>query len=519
MRQREEKAMGSLWERGLICVLVASILLGAGLAYGFDRGREMEVRIATTGPEDIRTFVRMQLTLIDRGEGYVRARVTEPELARLRQLGFDVEVLVEDIDRDLEWVRHLEERPREGTDGYYRSYTEMVNILDSLATNYPDICALYTIGTSVQGRTLYIMKLSDNAAEDEPEPEILFDGAVHGDERIAVEVPLMMIEYLVANYGVLPEITWLINNREIWIDPMVNPDGVISVSRYNANGVDCNRDFGYMWEGWGSSPGPYSQPEVQALRSVMLANQFVHGTSFHSGTEYISYAWSYHSDPTMDDDHYEYLAAGYSSTSGYEYGQGNMGMYPIHGASKDTYYGVMGTIGWTTEISYVKTPPQSQIDYYFELNREAMLYMMEQVGYGITGTVTDSITHDPLPAIVTVVEIDWPVYTDPEVGDYHRFVLPGTYSLHVWANGYEPKTIPNIVVTASSATQVDVELAPVAEPQTYAYRVDYCDVTDPNDTYNNHTLTRGVSALSMERPCRSASLAGWSSTWARGTRS
>jgi len=83
MRQREEKAMGSLWERGLICVLVASILLGAGLADGFDRGREMEVRIATTGPEDIRTFVRMQLTLIDRGEGYVRARVTEPELARL----------------------------------------------------------------------------------------------------------------------------------------------------------------------------------------------------------------------------------------------------------------------------------------------------------------------------------------------------------------------------------------------------------------------------------------------------
>jgi hypothetical protein len=489
MRTREERTMGKMWERALICLFLAAVVLAAGLAYGFERGREMEVRIPTTGAEDMRTFVKMRLTLIGRGEGFVRARVTEPELARLRLAGYDVEILVEDIDQELEWLRRLDEQPREGTDGYYRTYTEIVNILDSLATNYPDICALYEIGTSVLGRALYVMKISDNAAIDEQEPEILFDGAIHGDERIAVEVPLMMIEYLVSNYGVLPEITFLVNNREIWIDPIVNPDGVMASSRYNANGVDCNRDFGYMWDGWGGSPGPFSQPETQALRSILVANQFVHGTSYHSGDEFISYPWSYHPDPTMDDDQFDYLAAGYSSTTGYDYGQGFSGMYPINGPSKDTYYGVMGALGWTTELSYVKTPPQSQIDYYFELNREAMLYLMEQIGYGIYGTVTDSITGDPLPALVNVVEIDWPVYADPVEGDYHRFLLPGTYSVRVWANGYEPKTVGNIVVTANSATLVDVELAPLAEPQTYAYRVEYCDVTDPNDVYNNHTLT------------------------------
>jgi hypothetical protein len=252
------------------------------------------------------------------------------------------------------------------------------------------------------------------------------------------------------------------------------------MSRTNNNGVDLNRDWGYMWDSWGNSPAYYSQPETKALRNWMYEHQFVVHTTYHSGTEELVYAWSYRPDPTPDDAHIDDLAYVYVSNSGYAnlpYAQGFSGLYPINGSSKDTYYGVMGSIGWTMEISHDKQPPTSQILMFYNYNEPSMIAMIEYGGYGIHGIVTDQQTGEPIPAII-FVDDSFPSYTDPVNGDYHKYVIPGTYSVTAVANGYSPQTKNNITVTDLNSTACNFALAPNGDH--YAYRIPACQIPDNN---------------------------------------
>jgi len=286
------------------------------------------------------------------------------------------------------------------------------------------------------------------------------------------------------NYGTDPTITNLIDNREIWLYLMVNPDGrepMTQLSRYNANGVDLNRDFAYMWDAWGGSTGPCSQIESKALRECMYNNQFVVHTTYHSGTEYISLPWSYRSQQPLDWSHIYQLGGVYSSASGYanmSYGQGNSGMYPINGSTKDSNYGMMGSISWSMEISYSKQPPASQIMQYYNYNYPAMIAMIEHAGYGLQGTITDSISGEVIAATIFVNNY-FPCYSDPSAGDYHKYVLPGTYSIKVVANGYQSKTINNVVVTANNATTTDFQLTP--QHGQYAYKFSSSQIPNNNE--------------------------------------
>ncbi|MCK4312354.1 MAG: hypothetical protein KAW88_06440, partial [Candidatus Cloacimonetes bacterium] len=282
----------------------------------------------------------------------------------------------------------------------------------------------------------------------------------------------------------------LIDNREIWIYYMVNPDGRVADNRYNANGVDLNRDAGYMWDGWGNSSGAFSQPESKALRDATYGRQFVVHTTYHSGIECISLPWSYRADQCPDWDHIYDLAGVYSSTSGYTnlpYYQGCTGMYPINGSTKDTNYGAMGAISWSMEISYLKHPPTSQIQYYYQINVPAMLAMIEYAGYGLEGVVTDATTGDPVTAAVFVNDY-FPTYTDVNVGDYHKYVLPGTYSITIVANGYETQTIDNVVVTENSSTVTNFQLQP--QDSQFVYRI--CSSRIPDNNTADEGDTPGV---------------------------
>ncbi len=278
-----------------------------------------------------------------------------------------------------------------------------------------------------------------------------------------------------------PDITFLIDNREIWLYLMVNPYGRVEDIRYNANGVDLNRDWCYMWDAWGGSPGPCSQVESKALRECMYNNQFVVHTTYHSGTEYISCPWSYRSSTPHDMAHILQLAGVYSDVSGYanmEYGQGNSGMYPINGSTKDSNYGIQGSISWSMEISYSKHPPASQIMMYYNYNKPSMIAMIEYAGYGLEGTITDANTGDPVAAIVFVNDYH-ATYSDPTAGDYHKYVLEGTYSITVMANGYATQTIDNIAVSEFNSTVTDFQLVP--EDGQYAYKFSSSQIPDNNE--------------------------------------
>jgi len=464
----------------LICSSVNAQVLGDG---GWRIG-EKQIRISADNPEDIRQLYNLKLNMDFYGPAYdhIVAYVIPNELKQIKGLGIPYIVEIEDLNSHNQklWLVLAQ----------YHTYQQIIDLADSLAGAFPSICKKYIFGYSVQNRQCVALKISDNVDVDEPEAEVMFDGGIHGDEIGGPENIIRFARDLCLQYGVDPTVTNLIDNREIWLYLMVNPDGRYNMSRYNANGVDLNRDWAYMWDAWGGSTGPCSQIESKNLRSCMYSNQFVVHTTYHSGTEYISCPWSYRPDQPLDWNHIIQLAGLYSSVSGYpnlQYGQGYNGMYAINGSTKDSNYGLMSSISWSMEISYSKQPPTSQIMLYYNYNYPSMLAMIENAGYGLEGIVTNALTGDPVTASVFVNNY-FPAYTDPTAGDYHKYVLPGTYSITIVANGYQSQTINNVFVTANSSTATNFQLQPGGGH--YIYKFSASQI--PNNNYSDEGLTPAV---------------------------
>ena len=344
--------------------------------------------------------------------------------------------------------------------GYY-TVAQLNTIADSLAVNFPLICSKHLLGNASDGSPIYALKISDNTQVDEIEPALLFDGGIHGDEIGGSENLIRFARDLCTGYGVIPEITFAVDNAEIWIIYCLNPYGRDNMTRYNAVGVDINRDCGYMWNNEGSSNGIFSQPETKILRNLLLEHRFVIHISHHSGVEYISYPWSYRADLTPDNFNHGYLAQQYSLASGYEnlrYGAGNTGMYQISGSTKDFGYGSVGVISWSLEISVNKQPHYSLIVPYYLKNKPAMLEMINlSINQGISGVVVDAITGEPIKATIFIDNL-YPINTTETNGDYHKFLVAGTYNIRIEANGYQSQTINNVVINPNEKTVVNVSL-------------------------------------------------------------
>ncbi|OQX72209.1 MAG: hypothetical protein B6D61_14650, partial [Bacteroidetes bacterium 4484_249] len=441
----------------------------------------MQIRIPIENAAQYKLLASLKLSMDFHGPDFdhFTAYVTPKELAQIEALGLNYEIEIADLNKYNEdfWE----------TKTSYHSYQEIIDLADSLVLHFPDICEKHIFGYSLENRQCAALKISDNVSADEPEAEVMFDGGIHGDEVGGAENVIRFARDLCLGYGTDPAITDLIDDREIWLYLMVNPDGRVHDTRENTAGVDLNRDWGYMWDGWGGSTGAWSQPESKALRECMYNNQFVVHTAYHSGTEYISLPWSYRSSQPADWNHIYQLGGLYSSSSNYPsmpYGQGNTGMYAINGSTKDSNYGIMSSISWSMEISDSKHPPASQIMMYYNYNYPAMITMIEYSGYGLQGTVTDANTGEPVTGVVFINNY-FPTFTDPTAGDYHKYVLPGTYSITIVANGYETQTIDNVVVTSNNATTTDFIMQP-ANGQ-FVYRFTSSQIPDNNEADEGNT--------------------------------
>jgi carboxypeptidase T len=335
--------------------------------------------------------------------------VSNPDQVKeLEALGFKVEIMIPDMEE------YYSARLAGNRDyGLFFTYTEMVAELDALHAQYPNLTtAKYSIGTSIEGRTLWAMKVSDNPNIDEGEPEVGFDGVHHAREPITVNVLLETIRYLCENYGVDPEITFLVNNREIYFVPIVNPDGYVYNEQTYPNGggmwrknrhlpiggcygVDLNRNYPYQWGGEGSSDqpcdetyrgtAPGSEIELSALMNYINQRQFVTYDTFHSVAGQVLFAWSYTTAHTPDDAKLRAIAQTLAGMAGYQYGQPPEILYVCAGTSMDWLYGEQQSkpkiYGFSTEVGGSDFwPTQAEVPGLVAENIPKNLYLIKVAG-------------------------------------------------------------------------------------------------------------------------------------------
>ncbi len=438
-----------VWHLAFAALLFVSLLFPVvSSAYPRDDAAVVEVEILSR--EDIHRLNDLGMDIMSVRDGVAEIAAIPGEIEILWANGYRPVVVVENMIADVHSLR-LADR------GEYHSYAELTADMAAWAASYPAITELVTIGQSVQGRELWAMKITDNPGIEEFEPEVQWIGAHHGDETISAEVCYYMIEHLLENYGVDPNITWIVNEREIWIIPMLNPDGYESGSRYNADGIDLNRDY---YSPDGSNAGTcWRGAESRALRDFNVGMNPVTSLTFHSGAVYVNYLWDYTYDPTPDEPMIITISNVYGAYSGLPVTNG-ADWYIVKGSCQDWCYDVRGEIDTTIEVSTIKDPPASQITPIFDDNRDAMLHQARVSGRGIRGLVTDGDTGDPIYATISIPEIGKDVYTDPAVGDYHRMVESGTYTVICTAAEYPTQTVYNVSASLDTFVIVNFALEP-----------------------------------------------------------
>lgn len=294
--------------------------------------------------------------------------------------------------------------------GAYHTYAEVGTALQDLATRFPNLCQVSSIGQSLQGRELWAIKISDNVSIDEPEPEVLFVGGHHAREWIAVDVPLLLVEYLAENYASDRRARDRVDGAEIWVVPLVNPDGhQYSVTnnrlwrknrRNNGDGtfgVDLNRNYSYQWGGPGSSgdtfseiyrgPAPFSEPETAALRDFVAARDFRAMISYHSYSQLILYPWGYTSAPTQDAAEHHALGSAMADSILAVHGKTYVPeqasqLYLASGDTGDWLYNIGQVPAFTFELRPRRSNPgfllpESEIQPTFEENLPAALRLIE----------------------------------------------------------------------------------------------------------------------------------------------
>ena len=389
----------------------------------------------------------------------LRAHATAADRDALTALGVPFTLLTDD-------VRSL--RPA-GTaargDASYHTPASMTASLHELAAAYPDLARVVDLGTSREGRELtgvVLTDLPDRRELDEPSWRVL--GTHHGDEWSSMEVAWALAWDLADAYGTDPDVTALLDGSEVWVLPVVNPDGVEAFTRRNANNVDVNRNYAYEWTSQSfSGSAPFSEPESDAVRLMAMHRSYGHSMTMHSGATNLGWVWNWSLAPTDDAAVLEAMCVRYLDntpqpdfwiTNGADW-------YITYGDTNDWSYGARGGHDYTLEISLDKAPPESELqtflDWHVPASRE---FMLDGANTGVVGRVTGP-EGGVEARLVSDLAPDSPFFSDPETGVFGRPLDPGTHTLTVTAPGFAPATATATVGgVRSGAALTDVTLTP-----------------------------------------------------------
>ncbi|MDH3283921.1 MAG: M14 family zinc carboxypeptidase [Acidobacteriota bacterium] len=428
------------------------------------RAQYSTVRLIDPSPEQVRRLVLIGFDIEGRSPGRLVAHVTLEELAKLGALG------VGWAEFDEGALPHPGDDPTDAPASYH-TYDTMTAELQQVALDHPSITRLVSAGPSVQGRELWWMLITDNPDVEEDEPGFKYIATMHGDEKVGTENCMQLINLLTDSYGADQRLTDLVDEVEIWIMPLMNPDGHTLAQRYNASGADLNRDFPDRIDDPVNTPDG-RQPETQHVMSWQTQHSTSLSANFHGGAVVTNFPYDNNDSKqsvytaTPDDDIIVDVSIEYSEDNLPMYnGAWPQGItngadwYVVAGGMQDWNYDYHGDVETTIELSNVKTPPARDLDSFWSDNQESMVSYMERALTGVRGVVTDAETSAPLAAALEIVGRDVPFYTDPEVGDYHRIMPAGSFNLFVSAPGYQSQTVPFTVSDPeANAVKVDVAL-------------------------------------------------------------
>jgi hypothetical protein len=271
----------------------------------------------------------------------------------------------------------------------YPSFAQITSKLQAAASKYSKIMKLMSIGKSVKGKDLWVMKISDNVAVEEIEPEFKYVSSMHGDEITGRELTVSLIEEIGKKYGSDSEITELVNNTEIYIMPSMNPDGSELKQRANAKSVDLNRSFPDMTRDTQNSQTG-REVEIVAMMKFQASRQFSLSANFHGGTIVANYPWDSKYDLHPLDAFVKELSLGYAeknpemrNSTEFSHGVTNgAAWYVVKGGMQDWSYVWHNDLQITVELSHEKWPSYSEIPGFYQSNRDSMIGFMKEVHRG-----------------------------------------------------------------------------------------------------------------------------------------
>ena len=362
------------------------------------------VRVTSTDPRSpLARLVTLPLGLdvweLTQDEAVLQA--DEAQAARLEAMGYGVEQLQtsESYVADFDTAR---------TAAGYHSAESLEQELRHLADDHPEIAQLQRIGRSIEGRPILALRIGERRRSAR---RVAFLGCHHAREWISVEVPFLLAKDLLADASTAPVRDWL-QQGEVWVVPMVNPDGHEHTrtpgnrlwrknrrrNRDGTIGVDLNRNYGYMWgtldvttsshtpaDDTYVGPRAFSEPESRAVRDLVARQLFGGVLTYHSYSQLILYPWGYTNGPIPDeadrremrdlaDDMQRLIARVHGET--YTPQQSSQ-LYPTAGDTTDWTYGEYDVPSFTVELRPASVLaggfilPSDQIQPCWEENRPA----------------------------------------------------------------------------------------------------------------------------------------------------
>ncbi|MBC8256845.1 MAG: hypothetical protein H8E85_06000 [Candidatus Marinimicrobia bacterium] len=319
---------------------------------------------------------------------WIEFAISDSKLAQLNSTQLSYEIIHEDLEAFYasRLDNDYESRDFElGSMGGYYTFSEIEEQLDILYADYPNlITEKVSLGTSLEGRDVWMVKMSDNPNIDEDEAEMLYTGLHHAREPMSYMNLFYFMHWLAENYETDPEAAALLNGRELYFIPAVNPDGLVynqqispngggmqrkntrETCSFGTDGIDLNRNYSFMWayDNVGSSSdgcnetyrgtAPFSEPETQIVKEFVESHDFNIALNYHSYGNLFIRPFGYDPDLSLPEEDFEiFIEFGEAMTqyNNYLFGTGieTVG-YTVNGEACDWMYGEHGIYAYTPEV-------------------------------------------------------------------------------------------------------------------------------------------------------------------------